>query len=159
VRTVEAGTKHSIAFFLCPCFAGVRVFLVKPQLNAATPVQGSPESLGEWVVMIGMIRVQLEKVPVMFKNRKILVRTMNLHAEDFFQESRSFPDIFYQEVYPETLQAAAKLRCRRFAGNAFIQTLLPDSSIPLSTNAKAGIHSRLFWPTDELDVKQSNVSY
>jgi len=70
-------------------------------------VQGSPESLWEWVVMVGMIRVQLEKVPVMFKNRKILVRTMNLHAEDFFQESRSFLYFFHQEVNPETLQVTA----------------------------------------------------
>jgi len=51
--------------------------------------------------MIGMIRVQLEKVPVMLKNRKILVRTMNLYAEDFFQESRSFPDIFTKRFIPK----------------------------------------------------------
>ena len=159
MRTIETGAKHSVALFLCSRFAGIRVFLVKPKLNPATSVQSSPESLWEWVVMIGMIRVQLEKAPVMLKNRKILVRTMNLYAEDFFQESRSFPDIFHQEVNPETVQVTAKLRCRRFAGNAFIQTLLRDSSIPVCTNAKAANCSRLFCPTDELDVKQSNVSY
>ena len=115
--------------------------------------------LRERIVMVGMIPVQLKEVARILENSEILIGTMNLHAEDFCQEGRGSPDIFDQKVNPKTRQVTAKFRGRRLAGNAFIQTLLPDSSKPLSTNAKAGSNSRLFCPTNELNVKQSNVSY
>jgi len=100
--------------------------------------------LRERIVMVGMFPVQLKEVAPILENSEIPVRTMNLHAEDFCQESRGSLDIFYQKVNPETRQVTAKFRGRCLARNAFNQTLLPDSSIPLSTNAKAGNRSRLF---------------
>tara|TARA_X000000950_G_C13685836_1_gene565893 strand:+ start:343 stop:834 length:492 start_codon:yes stop_codon:yes gene_type:complete len=153
VRTIEAGTKHLVAFFLCPGFTRIRVFLVKTQFDAGASVMDSFKRSGEGIVMVCMLPVQLKKVAVMFKNSEILVRTMDPHAEDFCQEISGSLDICCQEVNPETHQVPAKFRSRPRGGDAYIQTFLPDSSIPLCTKSKAGRESRLFCPANQLDVK------
>ena len=81
--------------------------------------------------MVGMFPVQLKEVAPILENSEIPVRTMNLHAENFCQESRGSLDIFYQKVNPETRQVTAKFRGRCVACQLCVQLRLPDTFLAL----------------------------
>jgi len=88
--------------------------------------------------MIGVIRVQLKEVAPMFQHSEVFVRTVNFHAEYFFQEGRGSVNFLNKQIDAETIQASADFWRSPFAGNVSVQRRAPTGSIRLVSGRHTG---------------------